>query len=365
MQQNSVNPQEHSLQLPSYEIFNEQAMSIDNYKIFFAYFAKIPCKHALNFVKGSMVKNYIEKELTDDIIDVIYNKQMDWRAKKLNMEDVIYVLKNEMIIYISKMECSMLFARANEPAADLLSEKFKSFKIRKKRRKSISMIITTRRGLDTVDIHVKKPVINLTTHYNDGMGEMHKKLIQTLNKMHESGLVLFHGKPGTGKSTYIKHLIYQVRKEVIFLPPRIAAGMDSPDFTQFLVQHPNTIFVIEDAEELIVNHQGNRNSGMSMLLNLSDGLLGEGLGIQFIATFNTNVDNIDPALLRRGRLDNLYEFKPLDTSKAKALVEKVSKQDVLVTSPMTLAEIYHSDDDPLQYKKQRNQIGFVNERIAS
>jgi ATP-dependent 26S proteasome regulatory subunit len=193
---------------------------------------------------------------------------------------------------------------------------------------------------------------------------MNKNLIKTLNKLQQSGLVLFHGIPGTGKSTYIKYLIYQVKKEVIFLPPRIAAGMDSPDFTQFLVQHPNTIFVIEDAEELIMNQQGNRNSGMSMLLNLSDGLLGEGLGIQFIATFNTNVENIDPALLRKGRLNNLYEFKALETEKAKALAAKVSKIELSISIPMTLAELYNSDSDEQTYHKKRNPIGFLTETSA-
>lgn len=66
--------------------------------------------------------------------------------------------------------------------------------------------------------------------------------------------------------------------------------------------------VIEDAEDLLVSRDTNHNSGISMLLNLTDGLLGQSLGIQVICTFNTHVSNIDRALLRKGRLIALYEF---------------------------------------------------------
>jgi hypothetical protein len=51
-------------------------------------------------------------------------------------------------------------------------------------------------------------------------------------------------------------------------------------------------------------------------------LLGESLGIQIIATFNTHISNIDKALLRKGRLIGLYEFKPLSMDKSKVLLEE-------------------------------------------
>jgi glucose-1-phosphate thymidylyltransferase short form len=77
------------------------------------------------------------------------------------------------------------------------------------------------------------------------------------------------------------------------------------------LNNKNSVFVIEDAEELITSREEVRNSNLSMLLNLTDGLLGESLGIQIIATFNTDVKNIDKALLRKGRLSQIYAFKAL------------------------------------------------------
>jgi len=38
-------------------------------------------------------------------------------------------------------------------------------------------------------------------------------------------------------------------------------------------------------------------------------LLGAGFNIQIMATFNTSLKNLDPALMRKGRLKLSYEFK--------------------------------------------------------
>jgi ATP-dependent 26S proteasome regulatory subunit len=82
----------------------------------------------------------------------------------------------------------------------------------------------------------------------------------------------------------------------------------------------NSVLVIEDAEELISSREEVRNSNLSMLLNLTDGLLGESVGIQIIVTFNTDVNNIDKALLRKGRLSIIYEFKLLALDRRNALL---------------------------------------------
>ena len=91
--------------------------------------------------------------------------------------------------------------------------------------------------------------------------------------------------------------------------------------TRYLISNSNSILVIEDAEELIVSRDQKRNSNLAMILNMTDGILGESLGIQIIATFNTDLKNIDPALKRKGRLKSSYEFKPLESEKANQLLK--------------------------------------------
>ena len=63
----------------------------------------------------------------------------------------------------------------------------------------------------------------------------------------------------------------------------------------------------EDAEKVIGDRQNSGSSvGVSNLLNLSDGILGDILNIHVIATFNMDKERIDSALLRKGRFDEIF-----------------------------------------------------------
>jgi hypothetical protein len=135
-------------------------------------------------------------------------------------------------------------------------------------------------------------------------------------------------------------------------------NLDTPAFTQMLVKHQETVFIVEDAEELLLSRENGRNSSISMLLNLTDGLLGESLGIQIIATFNTDLRKIDKALLRKGRLMGMYEFKPLSAEKTGVLLSKQGFEVPGSIGPMTLADIYNYDEPAVALEMDRPQIGF-------
>ena len=201
------------------------------------------------------------------------------------------------------------------------------------------MLIESQNGLELIPIKNKSPKLDMNLNYNDDLQEIHKSLLTNINKRGKSGLILFHGIPGTGKSTYIRHLLNKIKKKVIFLPPRVVSNLDSPHMTSILIDNPNSIFIIEDAEMLIKSRENSEQSNISMLLNLTDGLLGESLGIQILCTFNTNVNNVDKALLRKGRLISLYEFKSLSIPKSKYLFNSLGNTTFIVNKEMTLADI--------------------------
>ena len=127
------------------------------------------------------------------------------------------------------------------------------------------------------------------------------------------------------------------------------------------MKNQNSILVIEDAEELLVSREQESNSAISMLLNLTDGLLGASLGIQVICTFNTHLTKIDKALLRKGRLKSLYKFEPLSIPKSKALLTKIGKGNMNVLAPMTIAEIYNMEEKECKLISDNVSIGFKNQ----
>ncbi|MBP9120401.1 MAG: AAA family ATPase, partial [Ignavibacterium sp.] len=304
--------------------------------------------------------NWVETELKEQIMHKHYQNSSFYKNHRNGTINVIYILINELVLDIENNGVvSLLFSEKSEQAALTIQKQIEKFRVRRNSIRKINLITERSYGLDLLPISNKKPKLDLNLNYNDDLLEVHNHLVKNLNKKNKSGLVLFHGIPGTGKSTYIRYLIHKVKKTVIFLPPRIAANLDSPGMTSLLVDNPNSIFIIEDAEELIKSREGNGGSSISMLLNLTDGMLGESIGVQVICTFNTHTNNIDKALLRKGRLIASYEFKELQSNKSKVLLEKLGNKNYITNGNMTLADIYNVKEKLNEYcVKHKKQIGF-------
>jgi len=132
--------------------------------------------------------------------------------------------------------------------------------------------------------------------------------------------------------------------------------MANPEFINILVDNPNSVLIIEDAENIIVNRANASHSAVSTLLNVADGLLSDCLNIQIICTFNVPITSVDDALLRKGRLIAKYEFGKLAITKAQALSEKLG-YDVTINEEMTLSDIYNQSHPDFN-KKQDKRIGF-------
>ena len=288
----------------------------------------------------------------------------DTGARDFKYVDLFYLLTNNILLNLDAGAIRILYDCSQEEEASELAIQFKKFIKRKRKTQEICMVINGYKGLDTTGLKIKKPLMDIAKNYNDDLNPLHQKLVSHLMQRDTSGLILFHGLPGTGKSTYIRYLIRSINKKVIFMPPGLAGNLDAPSVANLLISNANTVFVIEDAEELLLSRDTNKNSSISMLLNLTDGLLGETLGIQVIATFNTDLHNIDKALLRKGRLTALYEFKPLSVEKSEILLQESGIKDYFVSQPMTLADIYNTRNEGYQFKtNSRAQIGFLSNAV--
>ncbi|CAF0949549.1 unnamed protein product [Adineta ricciae] len=213
---------------------------------------------------------------------------------------------------------------------------------------TLQMVCRNQCGYYLTSITIKKPVItDLALHYGKDFVSVHEKIIKNLNKKEDKGIVLLHGIPGSGKTHYIRYLIHEIEgKSLIYVPPDMAKEISSPDFLPFLMQYPDSILIIEDAENIIKDRNESffPSQAVANLLNLSDGLLGDAMHQQIIATFNCDLTTIDPALLRKGRLIANYEFNKLSLENSKILSETLGFGTTNVTEPMTLADIYNQNE---------------------
>jgi ATP-dependent 26S proteasome regulatory subunit len=167
--------------------------------------------------------------------------------------------------------------------------------------------------------------------------------------------VLLHGLPGTGKTTYLRYLVGKIRKRVLFLSPSVAGNLMNPDFIELLVGNPNTVLIIEDAENIIMDRKHNAGSAVSNLLNISDGLLADFLNVQLICTFNSSLTMVDSALMRKGRLIAKYEFGKLNEAKGQKLSNHFGF-DTIISKPMTIAEIANQHEK--EVKSKLEVVGF-------
>jgi hypothetical protein len=343
------------------EVFTDRASGyLNEYTLFLAHFNTIP-----NFIDEIKIdckkaNKWFAETYKEEVKDIYFNKRYYDGNKTAELDDIFYFLYDDLLVDFDTNNSTVrfLFRKTEMKLVEEIINGIKKFKERKEKRKpEISLLVSTSNGINTKSLKISKPKLNIEDNYNDDFKDIHQTIIRRLSKKNDKGLVLLHGKPGTGKTSYIRYLICSLKKDVIFLPPNMANAITSPSLISILIANQNCIFVIEDAENIIVDREQDGSSPVSVLLNISDGLLADCLNIQIICSFNTDISKIDSALLRKGRLIAKYEFKELEVGKAQRLSDKLGF-NASVHQPMTLASIYHQDEKDFQQTRKNNPIGF-------
>jgi len=272
------------------------------------------------------------------------------------------ILRDGLLLFINKRILNILY-NDNIDRKEIidLENELKKFTEKKKvkQKKNFYMIVKDYDSFELKKYKVKQPDPDTELHYNDGFHEFDQSVKTFLNDKTRTGLILMHGKTGTGKTTYIRHLIRHINRKFIFLPLFMAEALTSPDLLPFLSQQKNSILIIEDSEKLIADREtGNGRSAVSTLLNISDGLLSDALGIKLICTFNTNLSKIDKALLRKGRMIDRYEFKELSVEKA----VKIAKKHNLPydgKKPITIGDLFNIERNNNAEIEVKSRIGYT------
>ena len=177
------------------------------------------------------------------------------------------------------------------------------------------------------------------------------KICNILEDDSKADLLLFYGEPGTGKTSLIKHFINLYKDtNFIFLDASVLQCIQPATFVSYLITNQNCVLILEDCEKILTSRDISPNGVMSTLLNITDGVISDILGIKLICTFNTSLNGIDKALLRKGRLSLKYEFKKLPLNKCKQINPNATKDSVL-------ADLYNEEENDYS-KKPANRIGF-------
>jgi energy-coupling factor transporter ATP-binding protein EcfA2 len=295
----------------------------------------------------------------DQCWDIYYNRRMFDRYEVSKYDDVYYFVLKDVLVYLNHQSKEVYILFSQTPYKDIgriHKMVLTCMKPKEMDKPFIHIMNVGSNGLELTRLEIKRTELEIDTHYNDDFKQPDRTIKKRLNREMDKGIILLHGEPGTGKTTYIKHLIANVTKDVIFMPPNIAANLTSPDLMSLLLDKPNSILVIEDAENIVTSRDHKGGSPVSALLNLSDGILSDCLNIQIICSFNTDLRNVDNALLRKGRLIAKYEFGKLDTDKANTLSRKLGYNSRF-TEPQVLTDVFNQDETSGTIKV-RKLVGF-------
>ena len=212
---------------------------------------------------------------------------------------------------------------------------------------------------------IQKFELNLEDHYNDDFIAADAKIMEWVADNDPSSinkkLVLLHGIAGAGKTNYVKNLMGACKNiKVIYIPPYYIDALGDPAFFSFIQKYKGSLLLIEDAEKVLVSREGQaQNSGISILLNLTDGILASVLNFKIICTFNTDEKEIDSALKRKGRLFLRYKFDLLNEKKTKSLYQKLYQKDP-PSKEMSLANIFEADDNGVDMTPVKDKVmGFI------
>jgi len=347
-------------------LYNQRVINANNVfdgyyldaKMLYLYcFNQVPSVNYINPIDAEKAFKAFKEKFGSRIVRIHQYQWYKRRRKKYQFSTTLVVMDNECVLEFDGRYCEIWHNGTRQEFIDETTVLVNNFKERRRREPlEINLIVTSRNKLELRPMEIKRTKLDLDLFYNDDFKSVDALIRQRLGKKKDKGIVLLHGLPGTGKTTYLRYLIGKIRKKVLFLSPSVAGNLMNPDFIELLIANPDTVVIIEDAENIIMDRKLRSGPSVSNLLNISDGLMADFLNIQLVCTFNNSLTLVDEALLRKGRLIAKYEFGKLAVSQSQRLSNHLGF-DTVITKPMTIAEIanQHEKQQPAPHMEV---IGF-------
>lgn len=319
-----------------------------------------------NIVSEKFVKDFVKSHKLKLVVSSSTNSYSKNYYSDLYMNNELAIVTNRVDSAkkedAPRLVMSSLYAKDKKVFDDILNVFTKNFSSVDK---SVSIKVLSSEFGDIATREVKTPewgkIQIKNEYYNVDFPKFHKKMEGFIKSRKNSALCLLFGDVGTGKTTYLrKYMADNPKKDFIYVPVSMVGTLSSPAFMDFLGQNEDVVLILEDAEKVVAQRGSGQSDecAVSNLLQMTDGILNDIFKTKIIITFNCEIEKIDPALTRNGRLFASYEFKNLTKARAVKLAKKLKKDHTKIKGDKSLADIFNDEETDFNEETKTKKLGF-------
>lgn len=184
------------------------------------------------------------------------------------------------------------------------------------------------------------------SYYNEKTFKDINKAIKNIKKKNK-GLSLFFGERGTGKTSIIKFIANEIKKDIIYIPNSlIEHTINNPEFRNVISLYKSPLVIIDDSEVSDIS-----NLFINNLIQMVDGIDSDNIGVNFLLIFNGEESDIDENLLECNNLINKVYFDYLSVDEIKELCKNLGKK-IKTKKSSRLIDVLNDKSE------KQNLIGF-------
>jgi flagellar biosynthesis GTPase FlhF len=208
------------------------------YTYYYKLYKKFPHQHWYKDVNKSTLISTLSKDY-DLSKTAVFETHIHSKEKNKHLPGVsAYILNKELMLCLPPLE----FGSSND-AQVYYSDTVKKTELKKvlgivescympretEKREAFLLMQDSDSKLDFLPMHIQNTSADLDLLYNSDFRFLHESLLRRL-KNEDRGLVILYGKPGTGKTTYIRYLSANTKKQKLFVPSSLIYKIGSPEF---------------------------------------------------------------------------------------------------------------------------------------
>jgi hypothetical protein len=191
----------------------------------------------------------------------------------------------------------------------------------------VNLLSLGQNGFELEKHFISKDFEDIEYYYEDTVIKKVKKILKSINK-DKTGLTIFCGERGCGKTTLLSYISSKLDKNVIFIPCNlIETSINNFEFRIFLKQNPNSVIILDDVELYFSQLYAKSTFFTNNLLQLIDGFYSSELNLNIILSLNCDSSDIDKNLFESNCLIDLVEVGKLSLKKVNELCDYLDKKN--------------------------------------